>query len=726
MQLRSSARTTFRARAAAAGVVALAALAPGPGEAQEPPTRVRPDSARALPPVTITGTRTRESVLDVPLAVTVVGTERLRTVSGYGLNDALTTVPGVLAQSRYGSSDVRIVIRGFGARGAGDRSNAGTSRGIRVLLDGFPETEPDGRTAFDQIDLATAEGVEVIRSNASSVWGNAAGGVIAISSVPVVDRALFSAGSVIGGFGLQRHGLRMGTKIGAGTFFASYVNTRFDGWRESSEGRRDLINMGVVSPLGERTELGVFAVATHSAFEIPGPLTMAQVEADPRQANATYKSRRERRDNRLGRLGVSLEHRIGDRHELSGLVYVNPKYLKRSERGTFRDFNRYHLGGSALYRNFASLGETMKSTFLVGTDGAYQDGAILFYSLTPQGTRGGTLQANRREGARNLGVFAQEELGLGERVTLTAGARYDDITYYNKNNITPAVNAQKSFTRVTPKLGVVYRLSPTHSLYANAGGGVEAPAGNETDPASTFGQDTVTALNPLLDPIRSTTYEVGTKQLVARGDGFFRALSYDVALYTTDVRNEIVPYRGGRFYFTAGKVRRSGAELGLTMQGSHGLSLQTAFTYSRNRYVDYVVDSVHYGRPGQSASYADNRVVGIPDFFYGATVAYAPAVLRGLSLQLAAQGTDAYFADDANTVRVPGYGTLGATLAMERPLELGGGLGLRGFVTVNNLADRRYVASAFLNPDVVNGVPVAFEPGLPRHVVASLSLGWVR
>jgi len=26
----------------------------------------------------------------------------------------------------------------------------------------------------------------------------------------------------------------------------------------------------------------------------------------------------------------------------------------------------------------------------------------------------------------------------------------------------------------------------------------------------------------------------------------------------------------------------------------------------------------------------------------------------------------------------------------------------------------------------VSGVPVAFEPGLPRQVLASLSLGWLR
>ncbi|MEO8333711.1 MAG: hypothetical protein ABI664_01980 [bacterium] len=42
-------------------------------------------------------------------------------------------MPGLIAQSRYGTSDIRRIIRGYGARGAGDRSNAGTSRGIRVV-----------------------------------------------------------------------------------------------------------------------------------------------------------------------------------------------------------------------------------------------------------------------------------------------------------------------------------------------------------------------------------------------------------------------------------------------------------------------------------------------------------------------------------------------------------------------------------------------------------------
>src|SRR6185503_11535455 len=180
--------------------------------AQAPDT-VR-DSATVLPPVTITATRHAANLLAVPLAVTQVRRRDLFGTSGYGLNDALSLVPGVVAQSRYGNQDVRITIRGYGARGAGDRSNAGTSRGIRVLLDGVPETEPDGRTSFDGIDMASAENVEVIRSNASALWGNAAGGVINVSTMPTLAGSRTEAQTIVGGFGLQRYVARASTVVG--------------------------------------------------------------------------------------------------------------------------------------------------------------------------------------------------------------------------------------------------------------------------------------------------------------------------------------------------------------------------------------------------------------------------------------------------------------------------------------------------------------------------------
>ena len=684
-----------------------------------------PDTV-VLPPVTVTATRQMTSLFAVPLAVSLLKKSDLFGATGYGLDDALALVPGVVAQSRYGNQDVRIAIRGYGARGAGDRSNAGTARGIRVLLDGFPETEPDGRTSFDGIDLAAAHTVEVVRSNASAVWGNAAGGVVSISTLPEAGDPRIVLEPMAGGFGLRRYSVRARLGLGeGGRGGASFVRSDSDGWRAHSASSRSLFNVSMLAPVAERTSLGVYAMASENLFRIPGPLTAAQVAADPRQANATYLARDERRDNRGVRLGLTLDHQATERLGVSALVFLNPKSLHRSERGTFRDFTRYHVGGNTVIRVATPLGGSARGALLVGADYALQDGAILFYSLTPQGTRGDTLRDNKAEGARNAGVFVTEDLslGAGERWTVALGARYDDITYDYRSYIEPALNARRSFTGVTPKFGVTYRLAPQHSVYASVGGGIEVPAGNETDPASTFGQDTVTAINPLLSPIRSTTYEIGTRRMLSlRETSLLRDLSYDVALYHTAVTDEIVPYRGGRFYFTAGRVRRRGAELGLRLAARGGESLQAAITWTDHRYTRYVVDSVHYSRPGSFADYSGNRVVGVPAWTEAFALDLAPAAVKPVRVRFGVQGMGSFFADDANQVNVPAYRIASLTVGTDDALALGSNLGVRAFVTVHNLFDRHYIASAFLDPDVVGSEPVAFEPGLPRHVVVGLSL----
>jgi iron complex outermembrane receptor protein len=684
-------------------------------------TEVAKDSAGVeIPPVTITAQRNATSIFETPLAVTVVNKAKMENKRGYSLDDAVADVPGVFAQSRYGASDVRITIRGFGARGAGDRSNAGTTRGIRVLIDGIPETEPDGRTSFDLVDLAAASRIEVVRSNSSAMWGNAGGGVIGISTVPEFNRSFASFQQLVGSYGFLRTAIASGTKLGPASLAVTFTNTMQDGYRAHSDSRRALINASLTSPLGTATDFGLFMTAANDLFHIPGPLTMAEVENDPRAANATYASRDERRHNRLGRAGLTLRHSFDDISTLSGMVYVNPKVLQRSERGTFRDFNRYHLGGNLVYRAQYAVNSTLSASTTVGADRAFQDGTILFYSLASDGTRGKDLRDNKGESAANTGVFAQQELDFG-RLSLDLGARWDEIRYDYKSFINPRLDVAKNFSRVSPKVGVNFRVSPTHNFYANVGGGVEAPAGNETDPASTFGQDTVTAINPLLDAIRSTTFEAGTRHMLPVHAGPFSFVSYDAALYHTNVTNEIVPYRGGRFYFTAGKVRRQGAELSASLLGGNDLSVAGSLTMSRYRYVEYTVDSVHYGVPGRFADYAENEQAGVAGLIYTASVGRGLGEVLPLRLQFGMRGVGDYFVDDANIVEVPGYTTFNATLSTSNSIQVGR-IGLKAFLTVENLADKRYIGSAFVNPDVVGGVPVVFEPGTGRSVILSVSV----
>jgi iron complex outermembrane receptor protein len=690
-----------------------------------------PDSTtRRLPGVTVSATRTATPLLTTPLAATALGARELRGVVGFGLDEALSRVPGVVAQSRYGTSDIRLMIRGFGARGAGDRSNSGTTRGVRVLLDGFPETEPDGRTALDQLDLATADAVEVVRSNASSVWGNAAGGVINVVTVPSSRAPTAEAQPTFGAFGLARYAVRTSGPLGGGgVAFANFTNTSFDGWRAHSSAWRALVNAGATGPVGARTRLGVFATAANNLMHVPGPLTRAQLDADPRQANATYLARDERRYNRSGRLGVTADHALDSATSLGAMLYVNPKYLQRSERNTYRDFTRYHLGGNVVGRKAVThAGATSRVT--AGVDAAYQDGAILFYTLSAGGGRGTTLTDNKGEGAANLGAFAQDELALGDRLSLLLGARWDRVLYHYRSFLpSPPVRAdRRDFDRVSPKLGVSWKVAGAQALYANVGGGVEAPAGNETDP--TPGAPPA-LLNPLLDPIRSTSYEAGYKVAAVSLGGGAVTFGGDVALYDIEVSNEIVPYNGGRYYLTAARARRQGAELGARAESRAGVFANVALTLSRNRYRDYVVDSAvifptDATKRGKTADYSGNKVVGVPDVLANVELGAEVPGARGLTLRAGVERSGAYFADDANQVRVPAYTVLSATAELPRLVVAPSGLGVRGFVSVRNLTNRRYVGSAFLNPDLVDGAPAAFEPGGPRAVVVSLSVGRLR
>jgi len=198
-----------------------------------------------------------------------------------------------------------------------------------------------------------------------------------------------------------------------------------------------------------------------------------------------------------------------------------------------------------------------------------------------------------------------------------------------------------------------------------------------------------------------------------------------------EVDNEIVPYNGGRYYLTAAGAQRYGAEIGLNARSRAGLFGNAALTFSNNRYQDYVVDSAVIfptdpTKAGKRADYSSNDVVGVPSALANIELGTEVPGLRSLRLKAGVEHSGKYFADDANRVEVPSYTLLNLTAELRDPIVIGGNLGVRGFVTVKNLTDKRYIGSAFLNPDLVGGAPAAFEPGMPRAFIVSLSVGRLR
>lgn len=699
---------------------------------KEKETKSKKDSIQKANEIVVTGLKYKESIFELPMSISIINSEELSASRGYGLDEQFNSIPGVVAQSRAGASDTKLTIRGYGSRGAGDRSNSGTSRGIKILIDGFPETEPDGRTSFDNLDLSIAGKVEVLRSNASSLWGNAAGGVVNISTIPSKNGNSLSFDANYGSYGLKKYGISGVNQFENGKIYGSITNSSYDGYREHSASERTMLNLGFVTLVGSKTLLGVHLLGNVNKFDIPGPLNQFQFDSAFTQANPTYLKQRERRLNRTMRIGVNLEHNINENNTFNFSTFLNPKFLQRSERNTYRDFTRYHIGASSHYKNISKISEKLKNTFLLGIDNTYQDGAIVFFNLTSDGEKG-DMKTNKREGANAFGTYFQNEVNFDESLNLIFGGRYDIITYFNQiyyDGGLPKIKTleEKSFSNFTPKIGLSYILSEKHSLFVNYGGGVEVPAGNETDPAPYNGADTIYNLNPLLEPIISNTIEIGTKGQYFNDNSIFKNFTYEIAGFVINTTNEIVPYQGGKFYFSAGKTQRIGVELGAKLQLMYNMEITTSLSFMQSKFIEYKIDSVHYDplKVGIYNDLKDNKIPGLPDvnyyleykyYFENTYKAYASVNIKGV-------GT--YFADDVNKTEVASYNVLNLKVGTINSITLNDSFKIRPFIGLNNLLDTKYIASAFINPDLdkTSKTPMYLEAGMPRNFFIGVSLAW--
>ena len=157
----------------------LAALATGVIAQQQPrPAAVPAPGAppALLPDVTVSATRVEHDSFDLPVAIDGIEQRTIREDHPQvNLSEALNRVPGVVVQNRQNyAQDLQISSRGFGAR------SAFGVRGIRLIADGIPATMPDGQGQAASFNLSSAQRIEVLRGPFSSLYGNAAGGVIQI------------------------------------------------------------------------------------------------------------------------------------------------------------------------------------------------------------------------------------------------------------------------------------------------------------------------------------------------------------------------------------------------------------------------------------------------------------------------------------------------------------------------------------------------------------------
>ena len=681
-------------------------LAAAPLAAQQPPVKgdtVRTDSAAVvLAPIVVSVTRAPEPLARVPFAVGVVGSDEIRRGrQTLGLDEVLNEIPGVYAANRYNFSlDQRLSIRGFGSR-----SNFGV-RGIKVLLDGIPQTLPDGQGQLTNVDLGTLDRVEVLRGAASALYGNAAGGVISLHSEPAAAAPFAERLRLEGGaFNSRKWQSWSSARLGRASGTLSISRFTTDGFRQHSAADFRQLAATAGYLLSGTTTLTVrLDAADDPQAQNPGALTPAQYTADRTAAAQNNLSNDADKAVTQQQLAITLRHETLTGSSWSAAVYGLHRGLENPlATGTYVTIGR-HAGGFRLQAT-QPFGATGAPGLTAGIDGQWLRDNRANYA-SPGGVRTDTVQLDQRETVSELGPFVQLHWSPAPPVLLAAGVRYDRVGFGVTDHYLADGDqtGDRTMKSVSGNLGVSYRVSGAFLPYANIATSFETPTTTElvNRPDGTGG------LNPALGPQRAVNYEMGAR-------GAAGGVTYTLAGFIDRVRDAIVQYQevGGRAYFrNAGRTRNAGIEASLSVQPSSVARLFASYTYADYRFTDYRVVN------GATTDTLDgNRLPGVPRHFLRAGVRLYP--LTGLSVSVDQTLSSSLYADDGNSVVVAGWGAGVTDLRVNWMVESGSAQ-IAPFVGINNLFGKRYVSSV-----TINGFGGrVLEPAPGRNLYLGAEVGW--
>ena len=680
------------------------ALAPALAAAAEAPT--------VLDPVVVTATAGERPRSQVPAAVDVIDGEALRLARpALGLAEVLPRVPGVVVRDRQNQAqDLQLSIRGFGAR-----ATFGV-RGLRLYSDGIPATMPDGQGQVSHFALSAAERIEVLRGPFSALHGNAAGGVVSVTTAMPTGEPRAEVEALGGSDGLWRLGASWAGSVDGRDqhgLRADWQRAAADGYREHSAWQRDAAQVAWRSALPGDGELRLLANHLELDAKDPQGLTAAQLAGNRRAASAGALQFDTRKTVSQQQLGARWRQPLGEAQELSLVAWAGRRQVLQmlsvpvvaqasaTSGGGVIDLDR-DFGGADLRWQWQP---SDAFTFTAGALHERAEEARLGFE-NYIGSQLGVVGALRRdEDNRVTGddAYLQLDAALAKRWRLSAGLRHSQVRFASRDRYVRPGNPDDSgslrYSRTTPVLGLLFEGGEGWSVYANAGTGFETPTFAEL----AYRNDGGSGLNDALRPARSRHLELGAR-------GASESLRWDVALFQARTEDELVVLssQGGRSVFgNAGLTRRRGAEFSFEARLAPDWTLAASGTWLDARQLRDVCTTPACG-PGQRRIVAGNVLPGVAARFAWAELRWDASL--DTTLLLEARATSGFYADDLNTARAPGHGLLG--LGVEHRF----GPRLTAWARVDNLLDRETIGSVIVNE--ANGR--YFEPAPGRTFFVGL------
>jgi hemoglobin/transferrin/lactoferrin receptor protein len=608
-------------------------------------TNVLADNQHAgkIEEIIISATRTEKLISEVANTVSVIDAEQIQREIANNIDDLVRYEPGVSVAGggRFGLSSFS--IRGVG----GDR--------VLTLVDSTPTADEFSFGPFlssrrDFVDIDALKSVEIVRGPGSSVYGsNAIGGVVNfITKDPIdylgdkpfsgsakvgyssVDQSINT--TVLGAFGNQTWSAMVVGTLREGSETETFLSDDSTGAGRRSQNPQDSENNNVYAKLiykpSDFQSLSVVAerfegdsetdvLSTANTFS-RGVLTSSEIGVDERS--------RER---------LSLDYRLSTNAALfdsvSLLAYVQSSdaqqntLAERLSQGAVQDrirtssYQQENAGLRAQMIKGFELGSASHE-LIYGVDYDQSDSVTLRTGNTVDRVSGVQLPEFTNFPTRDfpnskytsVGAFIQDDISLLDgRLHLIPALRYDnfeleptvDAIYLSGNTGSPTPEGFDE-SELSAKIGVVYELSDSWSVFAQYAEGFRAPPLDAVNTGFTnFVGGYTTLPNPDLRAERGESVEIGLRRYTDAGN-----LEFTVYQNTYEDFIESLSVRGfnpitGLLEFQARNLDEaeiSGFELkaqyslGQVFDSLNGFNIRAAYAYSdgENRQTDTPLNSV--------------------------------------------------------------------------------------------------------------------------------------
>ena len=572
-----------------------------------------------------------------PLSVTLKSFPEDKNYSSQSsFSDFTRNTPGLFTSSSNNfSQDLRISIRGFGAR------SAFGIRGIKLIVDGIPETTPDGQSQLDNLPLGLVSSVEILRGPNANLYGNSSGGVISINTLSDSSEKHSRYSGIFGAYQYQSLQRTRVIDWNSSSLIIHYDKRRSNGYRDQSGYKSDILNLKYINDLDNKNKIVWQINYTDSPYAYDaGGLKLNEVENDRRQArknNIDYDTYEKVKHLKTG---VSWNHKRNENSFFDSYFF----YQKRD----FFTKLPFNFGGIiSLDRDYYGFGtkytkkyyqENRNRTLVLGLDYLNQSDDRKRYKNN-FGVKG-EMTFDQIEQFKSTGLYILSQTNYDSGLLVRYGIRYDinDISIDSSNSII--------LDKLNPSVGLSYKVNSNDNIFFSFGTSFETPTLNELS-----NNPNGEGLNEDLKSSSSLNYEIGWRKSASN-------LTLEAIAYVISSENEILPYEleqfpGKNFYQNVGSTSRYGLELNSQLSFKGG-RINLSYTLSKNKFEDFIIDNYNL---------ADNLIPGIPSQMLDLDIIFK--LSKGRSLIISNRLIGERYADNANETLISSYNLLNIKYSKE-------------------------------------------------------------